>query len=135
MKLLTDTVWTTGSSMCAFAKKAGTGNANTSINHCPSRICAVQNGTFVNGLLRKQAAIAKGTFTFTRIAMIAATIDCGISGIIEKNNPIASPDATVPRHGTHKLRWNSGLEIFCHQGRWRSFLWRSARKARRTILR
>ena len=76
----------------------------------------------MKGLLKKQAAIAKGTFTFTRIAITAATIDCGISGIIEKNNPIANPDATVPRQGTHKLRWKSGLEIFCHHGRCRSFL-------------
>jgi aromatic ring-opening dioxygenase catalytic subunit (LigB family) len=65
----------------------------------------------------------------------AAKIDCGMNGIIEKNKPMARPDATVSRHGTHKLRGNNGFEIFCHHGRWRSFLWRRARNARRTILR
>lgn len=89
----------------------------------------------MNGLLMKQAAIAKGTFTRTRIAMIAAKIDCGINGIIEKKSPIASPEATVSRHGIHRLRWNKGFEILCHHGRWRSFGWRKVRNARLTILR
>ena len=135
MKLLTDIVPTPGKFMVAFAKNGGTGSDKTSINHWPSLICAIQNGTLVNGLLMKQAAIAKGTFTLTRIARIAATIDCGIIGTIEKNSPMARPDATVSRHGTHRLRWNNGFEIFCHHGRWRSFGWRKARNARRTILR
>lgn len=52
----------------------------------------------------KQAPTANGTFTLARMAKIAAKSDCGIIGIIEKKNPIAKPDATVSRHGTHKLR-------------------------------
>lgn len=105
------------------------------MNHWPSQIWANQKGPFVIGLLMKHAAMAKGTFPLTRMARTAAKIDCGMKGIIEKKRPIARPAATVSRHGTHKLRWNKGLEIFCHHGRWRSFLWRSARNARRTILR
>jgi hypothetical protein len=69
------------------------------------------------------------------MAMTAAgSIWNGIN-IIEKNNPMASPDATVSRHGTHRLRRNNGFEIICHQRRWRRLLWRRARKARLTILR
>src|SRR5689334_356009 len=104
MRLLIETMPTPGRSTCAFAKKCGTGSEKQSINHCPSQICASQNGTLVNGLLMKQAAIAKGTFALTLMARIAAKIDCGINGTIEKNNPIASPEATVSRQGTHKLR-------------------------------
>lgn len=104
------------------------------MNHCPSQICANQKGPFVIGLLMKQAATAKGMFPLTRMARTAAKIDCGMKGIIEKNRPIASPAATVSRQGTQRLRWNSGFEIFCHHGRWRSFGWRKARNARRTIL-
>lgn len=52
----------------------------------------------------KHAPTANGTFTFARIAKIAAKIDCGIIGIIEKKKPIANPEATVSRHGTHRLR-------------------------------
>ncbi|MEY4245800.1 MAG: hypothetical protein RLZZ245_3385 [Verrucomicrobiota bacterium] len=52
----------------------------------------------------KQAPTANGTFTLARMAKIAAKSDCGIIGIIEKKNPIAKPDATVSRHGTHRLR-------------------------------
>jgi hypothetical protein len=135
MKLLTEITPMPGRLIVAFAKNNGTGRCRASINHCPRRIWPYQKGRLVNGLLTKHAAIAEGTFTFARIAKIAAKIDCGISGIIEKNKPIANPEATVSRQGTHKLRWKSGLEIFCHHGRWRSFLWRSARKARRTIRR
>ena len=75
MKLLTDKVPTPGKLICAFAKKGGTGRDKKSISHCPSRIWAIQNGTLVKGLLMKQAAIANGIFTLTRIAKIAATID------------------------------------------------------------
>lgn len=75
MKLLTDIVPTPGRLIVAFSKKCGTGSERKSISHCPTRIWAIQNGTFVNGLLMKQAAIAKGTFTLARIARMAAKID------------------------------------------------------------
>ncbi len=58
----------------------------------------------VKGLLTQHAAIANGTLTFARIAMIAAMIDCNGTGVIEKKSPIARPEATVFRHGIHKLR-------------------------------
>ncbi len=100
MKLLAETMPTIGRVICP----GRTGSDRTLINHWPMWICAYQNGTLVNGLLTKQAAIAKGTLTLARIARIAAKIDCGMNGIIEKNRPIARPEATVSRQGTHKLR-------------------------------
>jgi hypothetical protein len=83
----------------------------------------------------KQAAIAIGTLARIIIAKMAAKIDCGMKGTIEKNRPIARPVATVSRHGIHKLRWNNGREIACHHLRWRSFRCRSVLKAWRTSLR
>lgn len=55
------------------------------------------------------------------MAMSTAGIIWNGINIIEKNKPIASPEATVSRHGTHNARLNSGLESFLHHGRWRSF--------------
>ena len=71
----------------------------------------------MNGFVNQHAAIAKGPFPRARMDKIAAgTIWNGIN-IMEKNKPMDNPVATELRHGTHKLRWKSGLEIFCHQGR------------------
>ena len=73
-------------------------------------------------------AIAKGTFTRNLIASTAAKSICsGRIRIIEKKNPIASPEATVSRQGIHSCLSISGLVNAFHHGLSRSLLCRNIR--------
>ena len=94
----------------------------------PSQTCARPKGTFVNTFETQQAAIAKGTFARNLIASTAAKSICkGSTRIIEKNNPIANPIATVSRHGIHRCLSKSGLVMDRHHGLPRSLLCRNIR--------
>ncbi len=83
----------------------------------PISTCASPIGTFVKTFDTQHAAIAKGTFTRNLIANTAAKIICnGSTRIIEKNIPIASPEATVSRQGFHKCLSKIGLVSVFHHG-------------------
>lgn len=106
-----------GMSKLTLAMKPGMGTESVSRIHWPRRNWASQTGTFVTELVIQQAAMAKGTFARTRMAMIAAAIICNGMSIIEKKRPMAKPEATVSRQGFQRLRWNNGREMLCHHRR------------------
>lgn len=112
---------------CTFVKNFGIGNPRDSRIQSPSHSCATQIGTCVKMLDTQQPAIANGTFARDLIAInAAATIWNGIA-IIEKKNPIASPEATVSRQGTHSCLSNKRLVTLRHHSQFRSRRCRSIR--------
>ena len=85
--------------------------------HWPRRNWAKRIAGVVKGLENQQAAIAKGILARKRIAKSAAGSVWNGINITEKNKPMARPEATVSRQGSHRLRSKSGRETACHHGR------------------